>query len=109
MAHALVNLTLPVVMQEIEDVLDEYPEDPYQSAFSIPELRQKLIAQVLSHFPNPHVVEGRQEAFEAPKAHRPSFLQERLRMGMIIRGSMLHILRENADWLSRHLPLVKVS
>ena len=108
MSYALVNLTLPVVMQEIEDVLDEYPEDPYQSVFSIPELRQKLIAHVLSHVPNPHVVEGEQETFETHKVHRPSLLQERLRMGMIIRGSMLNILRENADWLSRHL-MVKVT
>ena len=30
MSHTLINLTLPIVIQEIENVLDEYPEDPYQ-------------------------------------------------------------------------------
>jgi hypothetical protein len=33
-------------------VLYKYPEYPYQSAFSIPELRQKLIAHLLNHVPN---------------------------------------------------------
>jgi hypothetical protein len=52
MSSELTNLTLPAVIQEIEDVLYEYPEHPYQSAFSIPELRQKLIAHILNHVPN---------------------------------------------------------
>jgi len=35
MSHTLINLTLPIVIEEIENVLDEYPENPYQLAFSI--------------------------------------------------------------------------
>lgn len=106
MSHGLADLTLPVVMQEIEDVLEEYPEHPYQSAFAIPELRQKLIDHVFSHSPSRHVGEGKQEASSNSKAQRPSFLQERLRLEMLIRGSMLHLLRENAAWLSQRLPHV---
>jgi hypothetical protein len=46
MSHSLINLTLPAVTNEIENVLNEYPEDPYQLAFSIHKLQQKLIAHV---------------------------------------------------------------
>jgi hypothetical protein len=98
MSHGLVNLTLPVLTQEIEHILEEYPEYPYQSAFSVPELRQKLIAHTLS------VIEGTQISSGNPKVHYSSPLQERLRMEMVIRGSILHILRENANWLSHNLP-----
>jgi hypothetical protein len=101
MSSKLTNLTLPVIMQEIEDVLYEYPEHPYQSAFSIPELRQKLIAHLLNHVPNRYAAEGL-PASSSPTRSSP--LQERLRLEMVVRGSILHILRENADWLNRHLP-----
>lgn len=106
MLQELINLTVPVVIQEIEYVLEEYPEDPYQSAFAMPELRQKLIAHVLSHVPNHYVVKGEQELSSDPKVRPPSLLQERLRMEMVVRAGILHILRENADWLSKHLPNV---
>lgn len=103
MSHGLVNLTLPVVIQEIEHVLEEYPEHPYHTAFAIPELHHKLIAHILSNVPNRYVVEGAQEPFDKPKTHSSSPLQERLQMEMVIRASILHILRENADLLSRNL------
>jgi hypothetical protein len=93
--HGLINLTLTVVMQEIEDVLDQYPEHPYQAAFSMPDLRQKLIDHVQNHVLPHHDVEARQDvASSNPLAHRSSLLQERLRLGMLIRGSMLHLLRQ---------------
>ncbi|PSB33660.1 hypothetical protein [Stenomitos frigidus] len=105
MSHGLINLTLPTVIQEIEDVLEEYPHHPYHVAFSIHELRQKLIAHVLSHIPNHYTVEGVQESTSNLKnRRRTSVLAERLNTEMIIRAGILHILRENADWLSHNLP-----
>ncbi|XGW00134.1 MAG: hypothetical protein ACAF41_14510 [Leptolyngbya sp. BL-A-14] len=101
MLSTLINPTLAGVNQTIEDVLDEYPVHPYHSAFSIPELRQKLITHILSQLPQ-H--EGAQEAFEAAQARHYSRLRARLKMEMLVRGSILHILRENAAWLSQHLP-----
>lgn len=101
MLHGLINLTLPAIMQEIEDVLEDYPEHPYHSAFSMPELRQKLIAYVLSHVPNRYIVEGEQELSSSPKARYSSPIQERLQREMVVRAGILHILHENADWLSR--------
>lgn len=106
MSQGLMNLTLTGVNQTIEDVLDEYPAHPYQSAFSIPELRQKLIAHILSQVPYRPIVEGVQEAANSAQVRHHSRLQARLRMEMLVRGSILHILRENAAWLNRHLPNV---
>lgn len=102
--HALINLTLPTVMQEIEDVLEEYPENPYHLAFSIHELRQKLIAHVLSHVPNRYTVEGVEESTSHLKVRHSSHLAERLKMEMVVRAGILNILRENADYLSCKLP-----
>ena len=95
MAHGLINLTSTVVMQEIEDVLNQYPEHPYQAVFSMPELRQKLIDHVYCYVSPHHDAGGKQNAITGNSiAHRSSFLQERLRLGMLIRGSMLHLLRQ---------------
>lgn len=102
--HALINLTLPTVMQEIEDVLEEYPENPYHLAFAIHELRQKLIAHVLSHVPNHYTVEGAEEPTKHLNVRHASHLVERLKMEMIVRAGILNILRENADYLSSNLP-----
>ena len=100
MSHELVNLTLPMVLREIGDVLEEYPEHPYQSAFSIHEFRQKLIAHVLSQVPNHYAISGEPAPARKPSPQHVSPLVERMHLGMVIRGGMLHILRENAARLS---------
>lgn len=97
MSHKIVNLTLPLVLREIENILEGYPEYPYQVAFSVEEFRQKLIAHVLSNVPNRYVVID--DLQEPPKEmkflYRP--IAERLRMENIIREGILRILRENAE------------
>ncbi|XZN97542.1 MAG: hypothetical protein ACM65K_04360 [Microcoleus sp.] len=52
MNKTLVNLTLAVVTEEVENILDSYPRYPYQEAFAPSGLRQDLIAYVLSRIPN---------------------------------------------------------
>lgn len=91
------------VFKEIEKVLKDYPEYPYQAAFSIDELHQKLVAHVIRHLPNRY--SGMGNAGKQTKQRKFSFRSkaERVRLDALIRGSILHILRENADWLSHHL------
>jgi hypothetical protein len=103
MSKGLINLTLPGINQVIEDVLDEYPTHPYQSAFSLPELRQKLITHILSQVTHHNIFGDAQESFSAAQVAHHSRLQARLQMEMLVRGSILHILRKNATWLSFHL------
>lgn len=52
MTRIIVNITAPVIIREIETVLDSYPYHPYQQAFAIPDLRQELIAYVQSRVSN---------------------------------------------------------
>ena len=103
MSHKIVNLTLPIVIREIDDVLEEYPVHPYQKAFAIDEVRKKLLAHVLSYIPNRYIVLD--ETQEPPKDDDFIYrsLEERVRIESLIRGSILHILRENADLVSRHV------
>jgi hypothetical protein len=97
MSHKIVNLTLPVVLKEIENVLEDYPEYPYQVAFSVEEFQQKLIAHVLSNIPNRYTVidDSEEPQKDAKFLHRS--IAERLRIEQMIRAGILHILRENAD------------
>ena len=55
MAVALVNLTLLKVTEELETLLETYPYLEYHHNLKNPELREKLLAYVLSRIPNHHV------------------------------------------------------
>lgn len=92
-----------IVFQEIENVLQDYPEHPYRTAFSIDELRRKLIHHVLSLLPKRNLDAGGllNPTAEGKSPYRVK--QERIHLNVLIRGSIIHILRENADWVSRRL------
>ncbi len=51
MTRTIVNLLELEVSKEIEAVLSTYSNHPYQQAFAIPDIRQELIAYVLSRAP----------------------------------------------------------
>ncbi|PSB12917.1 hypothetical protein C7B69_20960 [filamentous cyanobacterium Phorm 46] len=55
MQKNLVNITLAVVTEEVEIILESYRKYPYQEAFSPSGLRQDLIAYVLSRVPNKYI------------------------------------------------------
>ena len=102
MSCQLINLTLPVVIAEIDNILEVYPESPYQIAFSLPEMRQRLVAHVLTYTPNRYVVQGEKLILKSPKICQPS-IQERVQMETLIHAGILHLLRENAEWIGNHL------
>ncbi len=103
MAYELINLTLPIVMQEIEYTLNEYAEFPYQVAFSLPKMRQKLVAHVLSQISNKFTIV--EDLGELPIEYNSLYLplQERLHTEEIIRQSIIDIVQENFEWISSHL------
>lgn len=103
MAYEIINLTLPIVMQEIEYTLNEYAKFPYQVVFSLPKMRQKLVAHVLSQIPNKFtIVEDLGElSIEYNSLYIP--LQERLHTEKIIRQSIIDILQKNWEWISSHI------
>jgi hypothetical protein len=108
MPHKLINLTLPNV---IKDVLDRYPEHPYQVVFSTDEFQEKLIAQILTQAPDLNEAPEESASFgssysKSSRSHR-SPLAERLYLEVVVRGSILQVLRENADRLSDDFSLTK--
>jgi hypothetical protein len=62
MSQAIVNLTLPIVNEKIDDILVSYPLDPHRIAFRNPELRQKLASYVLSRLSVVYVTMDNAEA-----------------------------------------------
>lgn len=102
MAKTIVNLTQPIVTQEVEEVLSSYPDRPYQQAFAIPDLRQKLIAYVMTRSQVAYTA-VEEEVNLNPDAFRLS-LEERLQMEALIHQGIHQILQEDADWAAHHLP-----
>jgi hypothetical protein len=104
MYHPISSRILQFVVAEIESILEEYPQYPYQVAFSMEELRKKLIAQVLNNLPNRYKVIKEAKGSNSPLRPIKHSLEDRVRLETLIRGSIYHVLRENADWISHHLP-----
>jgi len=76
MGKQLLNLTLLVVIEEIENILATYPTYPYQQTFSAAGLHQDLVAYVLSRVPNRYkVVEEAQHSLEGIGSDRYSTKQ----------------------------------
>lgn len=104
MTKTIINLALPVVVQEVENVLDTYPNHPYQQAFSAPDLRQKLISYVLCRIPSCYaVVENSQQ----PVIDRKSLcfsLEQDLQVEALIRRGIQQIVQEDSEWVERHIP-----
>ena len=108
MAQKIINLTLQVVIQEIENVFDDYFYHHYRQAFAIPELRQKLIAYVLNRIRSRYaVIEDDQDVAINHKAVCSQ--EQRLHIEAVIQCGIQHVLQENADWVSHHIPKIAES
>ncbi len=104
MSKIIVNLTLPAVVGAIEDVLETYPHHPYQQAFSIPELRQKLIAYLMSRVTNCYVVvdEGQQPSINFKSL--PNFRQGTPCIETLIYQGMEKVLQKRAEQVTHQIP-----
>jgi hypothetical protein len=102
MSVSFPNTSLSFIIQEIEDVLKDYPHYPYQMAFSSGELRQKLVNRVFNR------ISEQETAYQPPISSQnstisPHSLEGRVRLKSLIRNSIFYVLQENADWIKRHL------
>jgi hypothetical protein len=55
MSKSIVNLTIPLVVAEVEKALKTYPHYPYQQLFANPDLHQELVAYVLTRIHSVYV------------------------------------------------------
>jgi hypothetical protein len=99
----IINLTLQLVIKEIEDILEHYPEHPYQIAFSINELRQQLITHVMKQIPNYYaIIENVQDLPEDPRCLYASS-EEQVLLENLICNSITDVLLENTDLISHRI------
>jgi hypothetical protein len=101
MTTTIVNLTLPLVVEQIETALEDYPYHPYQQAFAIPHLRQKLIAYVLSRVSNCYTV--LEEGENSPHPISCSF-DSRWQIKNLVKQGIQDILQQHWEWSIHHLP-----
>ncbi|MEH2348099.1 MAG: hypothetical protein V7K55_08865 [Nostoc sp.] len=109
--NTVVNLTQQSVVGEIESVLDTYPYHPYQKAFAIPDLRQELIAFVLTRIPsfygaisdgNTSLAEAERESLAYYKLPRKP-LEQQLHLQNLIHQGICLIVQEKSDWINHNV------
>ena len=98
MSKQLIYLTLPAIAEVIEDVLATEPYRFYQNFFVIPELQQKLIADIFRQIRDRYTVliDDPQPSFNGSTSMSS---QQWLDMKDIVQQSIYHLLQENrCDW-----------
>jgi hypothetical protein len=100
----VINMTQQSVIGEIESVLDTYPYHPYQQAFAIPDLRQELIAFVLSRIPCFFSAVEREQVctLEYHRVPRGS-VEQKVHLENLIHQGIYSLMQEKSDWISQHL------
>lgn len=103
MSKQLIYLTLPAIAEVIEDVLATDPYHFYQNFFVIPELQQKLIADVLRQIRDRYTVliDDTQPLFNYSTTSLSS--QQWLDMKEIVQQSIYHLLQKNRCNWEQHL------
>jgi hypothetical protein len=104
MLPRIINLTFILVSQELEEILEQYPEYPYQVAFSSQELRQKLLSHVLSQVPNHYALVEETEELPKDLTFLYASFEEWMRMESLIRESVVRLLGEKADEINSPIP-----
>lgn len=103
MTKTIRNLALPLVMEEIENVLDSYHYHPYQQAYATPDLRQQLIAYVLNNVPAFYaMVEEGSDIENFDPNLIPHSIRHQLRE-VVVEG-IQYLSEKNADWICHHVP-----
>lgn len=103
MSRTITNLALPLVIEEIETVLDRHHYHPYRQAYATPELRQQLIAYVLNTVPAFYaMVDDDGNAAIADIEIVPSTIRQRMHSAVM--EGIERILEDNAAWVSQHIP-----
>jgi hypothetical protein len=98
MSKQLIYLTLPAIAEVIEDVLATDPYRFYQNFFVIPELQQKLIANMLRQIRDRYIVliDDTQLSFNGSTSLSS---QQWLDLKEIVQQSIYHLLQENrCNW-----------
>jgi hypothetical protein len=95
------DLLLTAVTEVFEQVLEGYPDYPYKKAFTNPDLRRTLIAQVLSQLQNWHP--GNEEGNNLSNTPEDWQLsqEDKMHIQTIIRQEIAYIIQQKSECISR--------
>ncbi len=96
----VVKLTQESVVAEVENILDTYPNYPYQQTFAIPDLRKDLIAYVLDHIPSLRSGINVEKAWAAYYKLPRTPLEQQLHLQSLIHQGIYSIMQEKSDAIS---------
>ncbi|HAG85125.1 MAG TPA: hypothetical protein DCL61_29245 [Cyanobacteria bacterium UBA12227] len=104
MEQKIINLTLLLVIQEIAEILTDYPENPYQFVFSPQRGLQKLINHVLNQIPNHYyTILDEKEELPTDLSSLYASLEERMQLEAIIRKSIFELLQEYLEEINGYV------
>ncbi|MBD3885678.1 hypothetical protein IFO70_28610 [Phormidium tenue FACHB-886] len=92
MSKMLMNLTMPIILEEIENVLES---EPYYSQYqiAIPDLRQKLLSYTLNHVRRRYRSIDQSEQTVAVLRSNPSSLEEHLQVEAVVRQGIQQLVQ----------------
>ncbi|MGG6265980.1 hypothetical protein ACQ4M3_18115 [Leptolyngbya sp. AN03gr2] len=102
MSKTIINVTQHSVEQEIERILDRYPNHPYQHAFAHPDLHQELLVWVLNRVPSLFMAIEESETVHPDYAPHCSDQQSCLEY--VIRHGIQEILNQNEQDINHYIP-----
>lgn len=104
MSKIIINLTQHSILQEIERVLEQYPDHPYQQAFSHPDRRQDLLVWVLNRVPNVFKTIEDSQAAIVDLNNAPYCRDQQSCIEFVIRQGIQEILAQNQAEIDHNIP-----
>ncbi|MCU0547901.1 MAG: hypothetical protein MUC48_01005 [Leptolyngbya sp. Prado105] len=104
MLKTMINVTQYPILQAIEQILEQYPDHPYQQAFAHPARHQQLIAWVLNRVPNLFIVAEDTNAAIVHPNYAPYCHDQQSCLEYIIRQGIQEILSNDKTELAHEIP-----
>jgi hypothetical protein len=104
MTKVIINLDLPFIVRTIEEVLETYPDHPYQQAFAHPARKQDLIAYVLNRVMSSYAAVEDEESSVMELSLLRRCLTETERIESIIRQGIDAIIEQYSEQIYRQIP-----
>ncbi|MDB9526897.1 hypothetical protein PN498_12935 [Oscillatoria sp. CS-180] len=100
MAQEIVNVSLPVVTNKVEEVLSNYTTAHYQTALSSKILREKLVAYVLRRMPTFYTTAETSHSCSAENLTHCFSQEQQIIMDDLIHEGIQHLTARQAPWES---------
>lgn len=102
MSKTIENLTIKVLLGEIEDILDRYHYHVYRPVFAIPEVKQQLMANVLNRVPACYALVEEGNGYHAGFAIIPHSIRTQLHQVVI--EEIEKLVEDQSEWIIHHIP-----